>query len=61
MAPGEMDIEFNALRDIIFMDARSLCLLNIARALGYELEGFNRIINLATPMADNNFEGMGII
>jgi len=58
MVPGEIGIEFNASRDIIFMDARSWCLLNIARALGYELGGFNRIMNLATPMANNNFEGM---
>ncbi len=49
-----------ASRYIIFMDARSLslCLLNIARALGYDLGGFNTIMNLATPMANNNFEGM---
>ena len=56
--PGEVGIEFNASRDIIFMDARSLFLLSHAHATGYNLQGFDRIINLATPMANNNIEGL---
>jgi hypothetical protein len=58
MVAGNVGIEFNASRDIIFMDARSLYLLNAARHWGYDLGGFNRIINLATPMANNNIEGL---
>jgi hypothetical protein len=56
--PGNQRIDFNASRNIIFLDARSLFLLLSASSMGHAVQGFDGIIRLATPLTDGNIKGL---